>query len=356
MICKFFKSGYGKIEIGYNYNEDYHGFGNCKTIHGNRNVIEKLIDMSSTKNKYTSGVLSFSETISDDMELRIIDFFNYVFMPGISTSRYKSLWVEHTTHLRTEMHFIIFRQDLITGKVITPYLHRKDNIKLNLFQSIINSYYKLKSPTISLLTLENQKTYYRNHKRIKNEKKEKLARSLHEKIKTKIELGIITNKLELVDYLYSNYSKINYKNKQFFIEVESETIRLSGPIYREEYNSIDELINKIDLENRYIRISGNLIDKNDYNVLFEYLEKIVQNHAVENLKLFGNTTSEWNDFERERFFLHDLEAENGYSKGLISCESHPLDLRTEKIIYKIKGYRQNSVSTRSRPSSYRNLR
>ena len=79
-----------------------------------------LIDSLKFKNKYTSGVLSFApgEVITPAMERYSMDEFERVAFAGLDRDQYTVLFVRHThtaSH-RHEIHFVLPRVELSTGK------------------------------------------------------------------------------------------------------------------------------------------------------------------------------------------------------------------------------------------------
>ena len=89
-------------------------------VRGDPTRTRAVIDSLKFKHKYTSGVLSFApgETLAPDVEQRIMDEFERTAFAGLDRDRYEILWVRHRhtpTH-RHELHFLIPRIELQTGK------------------------------------------------------------------------------------------------------------------------------------------------------------------------------------------------------------------------------------------------
>jgi len=78
-----------------------------------------VIDSLGFKFKYTSGVLSFAPAdgfISEQVEDQIIDDFERVAFAGLSSDQFSSLWVRHVHQGHHELHFVIPRVELTSGK------------------------------------------------------------------------------------------------------------------------------------------------------------------------------------------------------------------------------------------------
>jgi hypothetical protein len=89
-------------------------------VRGDPAITARLIRESPHRWKYTSGVLSFAELISPAAEETIIDRFERAAFAGLAPADVNCLWVRHTDHRRTELHIIIPRIHLTTGKSFNP--------------------------------------------------------------------------------------------------------------------------------------------------------------------------------------------------------------------------------------------
>ncbi len=109
MIVKFFRSGISKGESPINYligsDRDRPG---ARVMMGDPDLIIRIINSTKFTKKYTSGVLSFSESdISDELLMIVMLDFEKTILPGISPSEYSFLWVKHEDKGRVELHFVI---------------------------------------------------------------------------------------------------------------------------------------------------------------------------------------------------------------------------------------------------------
>lgn len=88
-----------------------------QTLRGDLNQIEKVIDLLPFAWRYTSGVLSFSESSPPrETENAIMDEFERTAFAGLEPDRYAIAFVKHQHAGRTEIHFLTPRVDLATGK------------------------------------------------------------------------------------------------------------------------------------------------------------------------------------------------------------------------------------------------
>lgn len=86
-------------------------------LRGNPRITRELIDRVPFKRRYVSGVLSFSEeSVTPEIEQKIMDRFEAVAFAGLAKDRYNCLWVRHAHTGRHEMHFVSPSIDLASGK------------------------------------------------------------------------------------------------------------------------------------------------------------------------------------------------------------------------------------------------
>lgn len=151
MIWKTFRGGLtfrGAVStIDYLLNERVDS-GEAIIIDGSKQITQALIKEASKKFKWSwsSGVLSFSETISEEEAKEIIRLHKEVTFAGMKHDQYNILYVLHVDKGRSEIHYIAPRMELSSGKSLNPYIVSRDFRKKDLFQDYINSMYKFSSP------------------------------------------------------------------------------------------------------------------------------------------------------------------------------------------------------------------
>ncbi len=139
MINKTFPGGRtysgAEITIGYLLNERVEE-GTSRVLRGDSDLTLAFIKYISRQNKWSwsSGVLTFSETLSDDIKLEIIDEWRKTFFCGLLSYQYNDLWINHEDKNRTELHYIAPRLETSTGLSYNPYFVTRDFHKKDLFQ------------------------------------------------------------------------------------------------------------------------------------------------------------------------------------------------------------------------------
>lgn len=88
-----------------------------------------LIDSNSNKNKYTSGVVAWApeDNPSLDQQKAVMDSFEKYAFSGLDRDQYDILWVRHLHEGNVELHFVIPKKELSTGKAlnVAPPGHEK---------------------------------------------------------------------------------------------------------------------------------------------------------------------------------------------------------------------------------------
>jgi hypothetical protein len=247
VIVKFFRhgTGDGKSPVRYltqQYNKPekkWETRENMNVLRGNTLLIEQQIDSIENKHKYKSGVLSFTETISPALKDELIDEFEEALLPGLDKSRYSTLWVEHTEHDRTELHFLIPRQDHWTGKGLQPYFHGADEKRINAWKNMVNIEHELADPNDPIRQRE-----LITARDLPRDKKQAIE-IINEGVKLLIKSGEVTDRDSLVKSLEKKGFEIARQVKGSISIKDpdgSKNIRLKGAFYERDFRAskIDE--------------------------------------------------------------------------------------------------------------------
>lgn len=117
-------------------------------VMGAPELTRKLINQCPNKNKYTSGVISFERMISKADEKKIIRRFERVAFAGLREHQFQCLWIRHSHLGRTELHFLVPKNELTTLKAlnINPPRLRKEGL-YDSFRKLTNHEFNLKDPS-----------------------------------------------------------------------------------------------------------------------------------------------------------------------------------------------------------------
>ncbi len=126
MLMKVFRHGVGRGASVINYVTDTtvpkRQHSPPEVLRGDPKQVKQLIDTTSRKWKYTSGVLSWApeDKVTPKQERELMDSFEKHAFAGLESDQYSILWVRHSHAGRHEMHFVIPRTELRTDRALNP--------------------------------------------------------------------------------------------------------------------------------------------------------------------------------------------------------------------------------------------
>ena len=126
MYMKVFPHGQGAGEGPTNYlvREDYPGRDAHlpDVLRGDPEVTRALIDSLDTAWRFTAGALSWhpDDTVTTEQEQRVMDDFEALAFAGLEADQRNIFWVRHVHAGHHELHFVIPRVELSSGKAFNP--------------------------------------------------------------------------------------------------------------------------------------------------------------------------------------------------------------------------------------------
>ena len=281
MIVKFFRRGKGAGSGPLNYllgsRKPREG---AKVLYGDPKLTEQLINATPYKQKYKSGVLSFTEDsvqFSDEQKKDIMQRFEDTLFIGLEPDQYDILWVEHSDKAgRLELNFVIPCQELRSGKSLQPFYAQADLTRVNAFKNIINKEYGLTDPNEperkrlinSYINNAPRPTPYDAKQKIKNEDNEivknpkdtyALKAAIDRKLLQRLKEGTLNNRSSVI-YLLENLGLTIERTTKKSISIShpamKRNIRLKGAAYEEDFQALEHRPHIIeDLQNEYERVS-----------------------------------------------------------------------------------------------------
>lgn len=93
-----------------------------EVLRGDPETTRELIDSLDTKWKFTAGVLSWhpDDRVTPEQETRVMDDLEAVAFAGLEPDQRNILWVRHRHANHHELHFVIPRLELSSGKAFNP--------------------------------------------------------------------------------------------------------------------------------------------------------------------------------------------------------------------------------------------
>ena len=287
MIVQFFRRGKGSGSGPLNYllgsNKPREG---AKVLYGNPKLTEQLINATPYKQKYKSGVLSFTEDanqFSDEQKKDIMQRFEDTLFIGLETDQYDILWIEHTDKDgRLELNFVIPCQELRSGKSLQPFYAQADLTRVNAFKNIINKEYELTDPNEPerkrlinpYINNAPRPTPYDAKQKKKHEDDEiikdpadtyALKAAIDRKVLERMKKGMLNNRTSVL-HLLENLGLAIERTTKSSISIShpamKRNIRLKGAVYEEGFRSLEQRPHIIeDLQQEYERASHYRGDK-----------------------------------------------------------------------------------------------
>ncbi len=265
MIVKFFRRGQGSGAGPLNYllltkGKPREG---AKVLYGDPRLTEQLINTTPYKQKYKSGVLSFTEDatrFTDEQKKDIMQRFEDTLFTGLEPDQYDILWVEHSDkNGRLELNFVIPGQELRSGKRLQPFYAKADLVRVNAFKNIINQEYGLTDPneperkrlTNSYVNNAPRPTPYDKKTKPTKEKDDKiianppnthaLKEAIDRRMLHSLEEGTLNNRTSVLYSLENMELKITRTTKSTISVAHpamKRNIRLKGTIYEEGFQAL----------------------------------------------------------------------------------------------------------------------
>lgn len=264
MLVKFFRHGKGAGAGALNYllGSDRQR-KDAKVLYGDPVMTEQLINATPFKQKYKSGVLSFTEhtdEISDTQKKDIMQRFEDTLFTGLEPDQYDILWIEHSDKGgRLELNFVIPCQELRSGKSLQPFYAAADLVRVNAFKNIINKEYKLTDPNdperkrLVNPYIDNAPRPTPYDKKPKKEEDDEIIKnppdthSLKEAIDRKmlesLKQGTLNNHISVIYFLENLGLQIKRRTKSSISVAHpamKRNIRLKGTIYEEGFQGLSQ--------------------------------------------------------------------------------------------------------------------
>ena len=130
MLIKVFPHGHGsgKGPVNYVVGTEYHGREACPptVLRGDPDLTRRLIDdcaLQGRKWNFTAGVIAGhpEDVVTPKKEAELMDAFEKLAFAGMPSDTYNILWVKHEHAGHHELHFVIPRMELSTGKAFNAF-------------------------------------------------------------------------------------------------------------------------------------------------------------------------------------------------------------------------------------------
>lgn len=309
MIVGFSKHGTGGGHAPVNYLTSAKGMDGTpripppEVVRGNPGLTRMIIDSLEFERRYTSGVLSFSpgEVVTPEMEQSIMDRFEAAAFAGLEEPRYNILWVRHTHAGHHELHFLVPRVELGTGKSLNIHPPVKASQQLfDAFRSMVNAEYGLSDPDdvrrAQAVSLPNHLARLQaDSTRKGNALKADIREAITGQVKREVQAGRVTDRAGVVRYLEGSGFAITRQGADYIsVIIPSEAtggtrIRLKGAMYSQD---------RFDAVRASMGQKGPILDMPDPDKAGEHravLERLVVAREAYHLERYGRweDVNEW---------------------------------------------------------------
>lgn len=218
-----------------------------EVLRGDPELTRELIDSLDTKWKFTAGVLSWhpDEVVTPKQETHVMDDFEAVAFAGLEPDQRNILWVRHHHAGHHELHFVIPRVELSSGKAFNPCPPGWQK-HFDVFRDLHNhreGWARPDDPARTRLRTPEHADLRRARlirwgKTPGKDERAEAKDAVHAYLLMKIEEGQVTNRSELLAALREADLEINRAGKDYVTvkdPASGEKLRLKGGIYAEHW-------------------------------------------------------------------------------------------------------------------------
>jgi hypothetical protein len=333
MYMKVFPHGQGGGEQPTNYlvRMDYPGRKDSppENLRGDPATTRALIDSIDRKWKFTAGVLSWhpDDHPTPAQQERVMDDFERVAFAGLEPDQRYILWVRHSHAGHSELHFVIPRLDLASGKDFNacPPGWQKD---FDVFRDLHNWREGWARPDDPARMRERTPEHADLHrarllrwgKEPSPDARAEAKDAIHAYLMAQIERGLVQNRADMLTALREAGLEINRAGKDYITVKDpegGEKLRLKGGIYGEQW-TFDLAGRAPEGQDRAGRLGNRDRDPERVRELEQELERVLEKRADCNRKRYPQRYGELGKEALDRLphFERGLQQEMPASRGL----------------------------------------
>lgn len=219
-----------------------------EVLRGDVELTRALIDTLDTKWKFTAGVLSWhpDDAVTPEHEQRVMDDFEEMAFAGLESDQRNILWVRHSHAGHHELHFVIPRMELSSGKAFNPcppgwqkhfdVLRDLHNHREGWARPDDPARARLHAPEHADL---HKARLLRWGKTPSADERGEVKQTIHHYLRQRIEQGTVTSRADVLTALHETGLEINRAGKDYITVKDPESgekLRLKGGIYAEHWN------------------------------------------------------------------------------------------------------------------------
>ena len=247
MLIKVFPHGTGEGDKPTRYlvRPDYPGRDTAPplVLRGDPAMTRELINSIDRRWKFTSGVLSWhpDENISEAEEDEVMDAFEQVAFAGLESDQSNILWVRHSHAGHHELHFVIPRMELSSGKDLNafPPGWQKDFAVFRDLLNWRNGWARPDDPARAREELPKKADLFKARmarwgKEVRESDRDRAKETIHAMLKAKIEQGLVRNREDILNALRESGMEISRAGKDYISVKMPDNglkLRFKGGIY-----------------------------------------------------------------------------------------------------------------------------
>lgn len=263
---------------------------------------EMLIDSIDRKWKYTSGVIAFerADAPTPEQQRQVIEDFERMAFAGLERDQFDALWIRHEHEGNVELHFVIPRLELTTGKAlnVAPPGYQKT---FDAWRDTWNFSHGWADPSAP----ERARTVRQDDHIIKTDAARLKAglgladdpkRDITDWLQARIEAGLVSDRDGVVASL-AELGEITRQGKDY-ISVKpdgfTKAIRLKGAIYAGDFEATQfsrELSAAVEGQDQNRPGAGRAVDPKRARAASEELARRLEGRAEFNRQRYGKTAS-----------------------------------------------------------------
>lgn len=254
MYIKLFPHGKGTGGAAINYllRLDYPGRKESppEVLRGDPALTRALIDSQDRQWKFSAGVLSWGpeDAVTPEQERRLMDDFENTAFSGLAPDQYSIFWVRHSHAGHHELHFVMPRMELSTGKALNafPPGWQKDFDVLRDLYNWREGWTRPDDPERARVrTPDHADVTYARLKRWGKDLSNKDERSsvrdtLTDYLTSRIEQGSVTSRSDCIAAIQELDLAVPRQGKDYITVEDPKSglrVRLKGGIYHEDWRS-----------------------------------------------------------------------------------------------------------------------
>ncbi len=251
MLIKVFPHGQGggSGPVDYLLRMDYPGRseGPPTLLRGDADMTRDLIDAQPRKWKFTAGVCSWGpeDTVTPEQERQLMDDFERLAFAGLEPDQYNILWVRHSHAGHHELHFVIPRVELSTGKAFNafPPGWRKDFDQLRDLYNWRENWTRPDDPARARFSTPDHADLHKARlirwgKEPKPDARAEAKSAVHDYVRAMMESGQVHDRDSLIKALTDAGLEINRAGKDYVTVKDAdsgEKLRLKGGVYAADW-------------------------------------------------------------------------------------------------------------------------